>query len=209
MELLPQLQPCSFQGVRVVIPVAPTRGDRHDDGVHEWDLSQVLENLSVFVVLNAVANGLHTYPRSGLRRGDRTRGIKKYSIARSSQAAAASRSIHIVPTADGVPGGPSVGAVVEDARCSLRPVQEPRLDTLVNRWVVHQPFRSVAEPRVATGIAPEVAPAGKRQTGPLLHGIEQHPMVDGAAPIALIEEIRVRSVEGHHGLDAAIGGMGI
>src|SRR6266850_932827 len=158
MQLLPQLQPCSFQGVRVVTPVAPARSDRHDDGVRKALLPQVLENLSVFVVLN----GLHTDPRSGLRRGDRTRGIEEDSVARSSQAAAASRSIHIVPTADGVPGGPSVGAVVEDARCSLRPVQEPRLDTLVNRWVVHQPFRSVAEPRVATGIAPEITPGYSR-----------------------------------------------
>src|SRR6267142_5874451 len=98
MELLPQLQPCSFQGVRVVIPVAPTRGDRHDDGVHEWDLSQVLENLNVLVVLNAVTNGLQTDPRSGLRRGDRTRGIEEDSVARSSQATTASGCVHIVPT---------------------------------------------------------------------------------------------------------------
>src|SRR6266403_4925054 len=132
MHLLPHLQPCSFQGGRVVTPVGPASSDRHDDGVRKVLLPQVLENLSVFVVLNAVTNGLQTDPRSGLRRGDRTRGIEKYSVARSSQAAAASRSIHIVPTADGVPGGPSVGAVVEDARCSLRPVQEPRLDTLIN-----------------------------------------------------------------------------
>src|SRR6266850_3797917 len=209
MQLLPQLQPRGFQGVRVVTPVGPARSDRLDDGVRKVLLPQVLENLSVFVVLNAVTNGLQTDPRSGLRRGDRTRGIEKYSVARSSQATTASGCVHIVPTADGVPGGPPVGAVAEDARRSLRPVQEPRLDALVDRWIVHHPFRSVAEPCVATGIAPEVAPAGKRQTGPLLHGIEQHPMVDGTAPIALIEEIRVRSVEGHHGLDAAIGGMGI
>src|SRR6266850_1830880 len=162
MQLLPQLQPCSFQGVRVVIPVAPARSDRHDDGVRKALLPQVLENLNVFVVLNAVTNGLQTDPRSGLRRGDRTRGIEEDSIARSSQAAAASGCIHIVPTADGVPGGPPVGAVVEDALRSLRPVQEPRLDTLVDRWVVHHPFRSVAEPRVATGIAPEIAPGYSR-----------------------------------------------
>src|SRR6266568_6185596 len=34
-------------------------------------------------------------------------------------------------------------------------------------------------------------------------------MVDGAAPIALIEEIRVGGVDGHYGLDAWIGGMGV
>src|SRR6266851_2723073 len=34
-------------------------------------------------------------------------------------------------------------------------------------------------------------------------------MVDGAAPIALVEEIRVGRVDGHYGLDAWIGGMGV
>src|SRR6266446_4692959 len=34
-------------------------------------------------------------------------------------------------------------------------------------------------------------------------------MVDGAAPIALVEEIRVGGVDGHYGLDAWIGGMGV
>src|SRR6266436_6278040 len=186
MELLPQLQPCSFQGVRVVTPVAPARSDRHDDGVRKVPLPQVLENPGVFIVLNAVTNGLQTDPWSGLCRGDRTRGIEKYSVARSSQAAAASGCIHIVPTANGVPGGPSVGAIVKNSLRALRPVQEAGLNALIDRRIVHHPFRSVAEPGVAAGIAPEIAPAGKRQSGPLLHGIKQHPMVDGAAPIALV-----------------------
>src|SRR6266699_383391 len=208
-ELSPQLQPCIFERTWVVAPVAPTRGNRLEDGVHESYLPQVLENLGVFVVLNAVSNGLQTDPRSRLGRSDRTRRIEEDSVARSAQAAAASGGVDIVPTADGVPGGPSVGAIVKDARRALRPVQEPRLDALVDRGIVHHPFRSVAEAGVTAGIAPEVAATGKRQSGPLLHGIEQHPVVDGAAPITLVEEIRVGGVDGHYGLDAWIGGMGV
>jgi len=67
-------------------------------------LPEVLENLRVFVVLNAVTDGLETYPWSGLAGGDRTRRIEEYSVAGSSEAVAASCSIHIVPTADSIPG---------------------------------------------------------------------------------------------------------
>ena len=179
MELLPQLEPCAFQHVRVVIPVAPARGNWHDDGVRKGPLPQVLENLGVFVVLNAVTNGLQTDPGSGLRRSDRSWRIKENAITRSSQAAATSGGIHIVPTADGVAGGPAVGAIVKNSRRSLRPIQEPRLDALVDRRIVHHPFRSIAESGVATGIAPQVTSSGKRQSGPLLQGIEEYPMVDG------------------------------
>src|SRR5229473_3562779 len=209
VELLAQLQTRTFQGARVLIPVRPTRGNRLNDGVQKGRLPQVLENLGIFVVLNAVTNGLKTNPRSGLRGSDWARGVEEDSVTGSAQAAAASGGIHIVPTADGIPGSPSVGAVVQDSRRSLRPVQEPCLDAFVDRWIVHHPFRSVAETGVATGVAPEVAPTGKRQRWPLLHRIEQHPMVDGAAPIALVEEIRVGGVDGHYGLDAWIGGMGV
>src|SRR6266704_2059630 len=102
--------------------VAPARGNRLEDRIHEGDLGQVLENLSVFVVLNAVPNGLQTDPGSGLGRGDRTRRIEEDAVARSAHAAAASGGVHIVPTADSVAGGPSVGAVVKDARRALRPI---------------------------------------------------------------------------------------
>src|SRR5882724_8341430 len=162
MELLPQLQARSFQGARVVIPVGPARGNRLDNGVRKGPLSQVFENSGVFVVLHAVADGLHADPGSGLRRADRTRRVQEDSVARPSQAAAASRGIHIVPTADGVPGGPSVGAVVKNPRRSLRPVQEAGLNALIDRRIVHQPFRSIAEPGVAAGIAPEIAPGYRR-----------------------------------------------
>ena len=108
MELLPQLQSCTFQGVRVLIPVAPARGNWLDGGVHEGNLPQVVENLGVFVVLNAITDGLQSDPGSGLRGGDRTRRIEEDSIPRSAQAAPASGRIHVVPTSEGVPGGPSV-----------------------------------------------------------------------------------------------------
>ena len=60
MEQLPQLQPGTFQRVRIVTPVGPTRGDRLQDGVHEGNLPQVLKNLGVLVVLNTVTNGLQS-----------------------------------------------------------------------------------------------------------------------------------------------------
>src|SRR5216684_4927383 len=100
VEELAQLQACSFQGVGVVTPVAPARGNGLEDGIHKGDLRQVLENLRIFVVLNAVANGLQADPRSRLGRGNRTRRIKEDAVARSAEPSAASGGIHIVPTAD-------------------------------------------------------------------------------------------------------------
>src|SRR5258707_604939 len=78
--------------------------------------------------------------------------------------------IVLVQTADGVPGGPAVGAVVKDAGGALRPVQEARLNALVDGGIVDHPFRSVAEAGVATGVAPEVAAGGEGESGPLLDG---------------------------------------
>src|SRR5260370_17142074 len=86
--------------------------------------------------------------------------------------------LHFVESADGVPRSPSVGAIVKNSGRSLRPIQEPGLDALVNRRIVHHPFWRVAESGVATCIAPQVAATRKRKKGPLLHGIKQHPMTD-------------------------------
>src|SRR5260370_39641815 len=97
-----QLLPCTFQSVRVVAPVAPARGNWLEDGIHKGNLRQVLENLGVFVVLNAVSNGLQTDPRSRLGRSDRTRRIEEDAVARSPRAAAPSVGVHNVPTADSV-----------------------------------------------------------------------------------------------------------
>src|SRR5260370_11793207 len=110
--------------------------------------------MRILVVLNAVADGLQTDSGCGLGRADRSWRIKENTVARSAEAAAASGGIHIVPTADGIPGAPSVRAVIEDTRRALRPVQEPRLDALVDLPVVHHPFRSVAKAGVATVVAP-------------------------------------------------------
>ena len=66
IELLPQLRPCIFEGVVVVTPVAPARGNRLDDGVHEGDLPEVLEDLYVFIILNAITDSFESKARSGL-----------------------------------------------------------------------------------------------------------------------------------------------
>src|SRR5437879_6021461 len=194
MEQVPQLYPCILQGVWVVTPAGPVGRYWWKNGVHQEDLSQILKNLGVFVVLNAVADGLQTDPRSRFRGSDGSRRIEENSVAWSAHAPAATSRIHIVPTADRVPSSPAVRAIVKDAGGALRPIQEARLDTLVDRWIVHHPLRSVARPRIATGVAPEVASTGKRQYRPLLYGIEQHPMVDGTATVALVVEIRVGRV---------------
>src|ERR1700752_102264 len=140
MEQLPELLPRTFQGVRVVIPVAPACGNRLEGRSHGRNLPKDFEHLGVLVILNAITDGLQTDPRSGLARGDRSWRIQEDSIARSAQAAAASRDVHVVPTADGVPGSPPVRAIVENPRCALRPVQEPYLDALVDRRIIHHPF---------------------------------------------------------------------
>src|SRR5258708_16429198 len=127
MKVLAQLQGRIFERVWIVTSVAPTRSNGHDDGVHEGDLPQVLENLRVLVILDAITNGLQTYPRSGLAGSDRTRRIEEDSITRSSQAAAASSGIHIVPTADGVTAGRSNGAIAENSRGACRPRRQPPL----------------------------------------------------------------------------------
>src|SRR5260370_11889255 len=61
LELLPQLLPRIFKRGGVVSPVPPARGNGHDDGVHERHLPQIVHDLGVFVILNAVADGLQPY----------------------------------------------------------------------------------------------------------------------------------------------------
>src|SRR6202030_1141129 len=97
-------------------PVAPTRSDGHDRGVHEGDLPQVLENLRVFVILNAVTNGRHPNPGRPLARGDRTRGGEEDPIPRPAQPAAAGSVLHIVPRWHTVPGNSRIRAIVKDPR---------------------------------------------------------------------------------------------
>ncbi len=63
MELLAQLQPGTFQSAWVVSPIGPARGNRQNDWIQEGELPEVLENLGVFVVLDAVPNGLGSASR--------------------------------------------------------------------------------------------------------------------------------------------------
>ncbi len=67
MELLPQLLPRIFKRAGVVSPVRPARSNRRDDGVQERHLPKVLENLGVFVILNAVTDVLQPYARRRFR----------------------------------------------------------------------------------------------------------------------------------------------
>src|SRR5690349_18761219 len=96
-------------------PVGPAGSNRLDHRAQERDLPYVLENLGVFVILNAVSNGLQTDARSRLRGSDRTGRVDKDSIAGPTHAAAATGGVHIVPTANGVPSGPPVCPPIENA----------------------------------------------------------------------------------------------
>src|SRR5258705_5058647 len=130
MKQLPQLGPNVLQEVRVVAPIAPAPRNRKNSAIHHAELSQVLEHMRVFVILNTVANGLQANAWCGLGRPDRCRRIQKDSVTRAAQSAAASSCVHVVPAADCVAGSPAVSAIVEQPRRSLRAVQEARLDAV-------------------------------------------------------------------------------
>src|SRR5258705_3461867 len=120
MKQLPQLGPNVLQEVRVVAPIAPAPRNRKNSAIHHAELSQVLEHVRVFVILNTVANGLQANAWCGLGRTDRCRRIQEDSVTRPAQSAAASRCVHVVPAADGVARSPAVSAIVEQTRRSLR-----------------------------------------------------------------------------------------
>src|SRR5258708_25841169 len=106
MKQLPQLGPYVLQEVRVVAPIAPAPRNRQNSAIHHAELSQVLEHVRVFVILNTVANGLQANAWCGLGRPDRCRRIQEDSVARPAQSAPASTCCHVVPAADGLAGGP-------------------------------------------------------------------------------------------------------
>src|SRR5580704_7203196 len=110
LELLPEFLPDTFQVARVVAPLGPARGNRLKNELHVRGLPLILEHLRVFVVLNAIADGLQPYPRGRFAGRNRTRRVKENPVARPAQAAAASGRVHVVPAADAVAGGPAVGA---------------------------------------------------------------------------------------------------
>src|SRR5256885_8374750 len=91
MKLLPKLQASVFQGVRVVSPIRPAGGNRHDDWVQERGSSQILQDLRVFIVLNAVTDGLEAYPRSGLGGPNRSGRIEKDAVSGAAARTAAAR----------------------------------------------------------------------------------------------------------------------
>src|SRR6266404_1266526 len=88
VEFLSHLQPCIFHGCPVVVmlPVRPTERNwlgarkRLERGVHEGVLPQSMKKVSVFVVLNAVPDGLQPYPRSLLARSKRSGRIEENPI---------------------------------------------------------------------------------------------------------------------------------
>src|SRR2546423_11867279 len=131
MELLAELVARGFQGGGAVGPVGPAGGDGQHDGVEERGLPEVLEDVRVLVILNAVANRFETNAGSRFGRGDRRGRIHKDAVAGSRETAAVEH-IHVVPAAESISSGPIIGAVVEDAGGPLRPIQEAGLDALID-----------------------------------------------------------------------------
>src|SRR5437879_3302214 len=170
VKQLPQLGARILQRVRVVAPIAPAPRNRKKRGVHRTDTSQVLEDLRVFVVLNSVADGLQANSRCGLGRSDRCWRIDEDSVTRPAQSSATSGRVHVVPAADGVAGSPAVSAIIQQSRRALREVEESRLDTLVDWWIVHHPLWGVSVARIAARIAPEVPARREGQQRALLQG---------------------------------------
>src|SRR5258706_7494097 len=111
-----------------MIPVAPLSGDWLQHHVQKRILLLIFEQLRIFVILNAVANGLQANSRGGLRRRDRRRRIEKNSITRPAESSAACRGVDVVPTADRIACRPAVGAIVEKIRLAMRAGQESRLN---------------------------------------------------------------------------------
>src|SRR5580704_15565733 len=135
LELLPEFLPDTFQVARVVAPLCPARGNRLKNELHVGGLPLILEHLRVFVVLNAIADGLQPYPRGGFAGCNRTRRVKEDSIARPADAWTTSGRIQTSPTADAVAGSPTVGAIIKNPGGTLGPVQKSRLDALVDRGI--------------------------------------------------------------------------
>src|SRR5579859_358194 len=169
MKLLSKFLPHTFEIAWVMGPLGPARGNRPQDEIHVGGLPLIFEHLRVVVVLNAVADGLQSYPRRGLAGSNRSRRIEKNPVAGSADAWTTGVRVHVVPASEGVSSCPSVSAVVKNSGGALRPVQESRLDALIDRRVVRQPFRSVAVAGVTTGIAPKIASACKRECRPSFH----------------------------------------
>src|SRR5260370_16585942 len=98
MKQLPQLGPNVLQEVRVVAPIAPAPRNRKNSAIHHAELSQALEHVRVFVILNTVADGLQANAWCGLGRPDRCRRIPKYSLPPPAPTPPANRCTHPIPS---------------------------------------------------------------------------------------------------------------
>src|SRR5258708_7077784 len=132
----------------------------------------------------------------GGERKNNTRGLEG--------AASTGRFVQVVPRANGVSRGPAVCAVVENSRGTFHPIQEAGLYTFIDWRIVDQPFGSIPETDVATGIAPKIPFAGIGKSGPLLHGGQQNPVIDGGEDaVTIVLQIRIDRVECRNGLHTA------
>src|SRR5260370_34023250 len=93
MKQLPQCCTRVLKRVRVAIPIAPAPRNRKNSAIHHAELSQVLEHVRVFVILNTVANGLQANAWCGLGRTYRCRRIEENSVARPAEATASSGGV--------------------------------------------------------------------------------------------------------------------
>src|SRR5260370_32206232 len=108
MKQLPQLGPNVLQEVRVVAPIAPAPRNRQNSAIHHAELSQALEHVRVFVILNTVANGLQTNAWCGLGRPDRCRRTQEDSVAPPAQSPPATGCVPAVPAAHCVSRSPAL-----------------------------------------------------------------------------------------------------
>src|SRR5260370_11695138 len=149
VKLLPEFLPDVFNLAGVVGPLGPACGDRLQNEIHVGGLPLLFKQLRVFEVLNSVADGFQAYSRGRFSGGNRARRIKENPITWPCDAGTASVGVQIVPTADGVSGGPPVSAVVKNAAGALGPVEKSRLNAFVDRRIVDQPFRRIAKSRLS------------------------------------------------------------
>src|SRR4029077_18314625 len=122
LKLLAEFLPHVFEFSRVAGPLGPACGNGLKDELHIRGLALILEQLGIFIVLNAVTDGLQTNSRSRFAGRNRARWVKKNPVAGSGDAWTASVGVQIVPTIDGVSRGPTIGAIVKNARGALHPV---------------------------------------------------------------------------------------
>src|SRR5258705_4392793 len=111
MKQSPQCCTRVLKPVWVAIPIGSAPRNPKNSAIHHAELSQVLEHVRVFVILNAVANGLQANAWCGLDRPDRCRRLQKESVARAAQSAAANGGVHVGTAAHSGSRTPAVSAL--------------------------------------------------------------------------------------------------